>query len=161
MKKVFILLLAFVMCLSLFACGKSSAVTAAEEAISKIGEVTLDSKEAIDAAKAAYDALEDDDKEKVENAYVLDAAVKGFDALLSRCIPNTYIELPEFAINVPNEGSWIVDDRDDFTAYNFWPSDEYYATEGFEAYKEYIASSHGFYLLHYSIQNPLLPPLHD
>ena len=47
MKKVISLFLVIVMCLSLVACGKSESVKAAEEAIAAIGEVTVDSGEAI------------------------------------------------------------------------------------------------------------------
>lgn len=71
-KKQTLLCLALsVMMLLLTACGEIGKV---EKLIGAIGEVTAESGEAISSAQAAYDALEDEDKEKVENASVLSDA---------------------------------------------------------------------------------------
>ena len=70
MKKRMALLLAVVMCVSLCSCGKSEAATNCEELILKIGSVTFDSGEEIEAAEAAYEALSD--KEKAQIASVAD-----------------------------------------------------------------------------------------
>ena len=83
MKKTISLLLALVMCLSLCACGKSEEVIAVEEKIASIGEITIDSTETINAARDAYNALNDEDKEKVENANILREAT--FESLVIRC----------------------------------------------------------------------------
>ena len=74
MKKLVpaVLVMAAVLCLG--ACGKSSAVKAVEDSINAIGEVTVDSKDAIKAAEDAYAALSDSDKSKVENYGTLTAA---------------------------------------------------------------------------------------
>ena len=71
MKKGISLVLALVMCLSLCACGKSEAASNVEELISAIGEVSLESKDAISSAQEAFDALSEDEKAEVENYYML------------------------------------------------------------------------------------------
>lgn len=104
MKKLFALLMAAVMCFSLAACGglpseqndeKVSAVTDAtknveesEDKVSEvialidaIGEVSLDSKEKIDEAEKAYNALASDKKSEVSNYDVLEKAISTYDSL--------------------------------------------------------------------------------
>ena len=71
MKKAISLFLALVMCLSLCACGKSKEVKAVEEMIAAIGEVSLESKDAITAAEEAFRALTSEEKEQVGNYFVL------------------------------------------------------------------------------------------
>lgn len=71
MKKLFALLLVFAMVLPMCGCGKSKAVANVEGLISAIGEVTLDSGEAIASAQKAFDALSSDEKSDVENYYIL------------------------------------------------------------------------------------------
>lgn len=78
MRKALSLILVLVMVLPLCACGKSSAVKAAEEAIAAIGEVTADSGEAIANAEKLYGILTDDEKAKVENRLVLVEAQEAF-----------------------------------------------------------------------------------
>ena len=79
MKKFISLLLVVVMCLSLAACGKSEAVKVAEEAIAAIGEVTVDSGEAIKNAEKYYEILTDAEKAEVENRMVLAEAKEAFE----------------------------------------------------------------------------------
>lgn len=83
MKRLIACLLAAVMCLALAACGVSEEVRSAEDMIAAIGEVTLESEEAIAAAESAYDALPDADKNKVSNYADLTAAREAFDAALN------------------------------------------------------------------------------
>ena len=71
MKKALSLLLALILCLSLCACGKSEAAQAVDEMILAIGDVSVDSKEAIFAAESAYLALDEKDKGAVEHYTVL------------------------------------------------------------------------------------------
>lgn len=71
MKKLVALLLVSALALSLCSCGKSKAVTNVEDLISAIGEVSLDSGEAIASAQEAFDALSPDEKSDVENYYIL------------------------------------------------------------------------------------------
>ena len=58
------------------------AVVAVKELIDAIGEVTLDSGDAIKAARAAYDALTDTQKELVKNYEKLTAAEEAYTALV-------------------------------------------------------------------------------
>lgn len=89
MKKIISLVLALVMCLSLCACGKSQAVKDVEEVIKAIGEVSLDSEEAILKAERMYDYLTDSEKSKVENKGVLVEARYAYDKLYTDTIYNT------------------------------------------------------------------------
>lgn len=86
MKKTIALILGFAMCVLLCACGKSEAVKAAEEAISAIGEVTVDSGEAIANAEKMYGILTDPEKAEVENRLALVDAQEEFDALKGEII---------------------------------------------------------------------------
>lgn len=81
MKRAISLALVFVLCLSLCACGKSKEVKNVEEMISAIGEVSLESREAIIVAQDAYALLEDTEKEKVSNIDVLNGAVSQYKTL--------------------------------------------------------------------------------
>ena len=74
MKKAISLLLALVLCLSLTACGKSEAVKNVEAMIDALGEITLESIDAIRSAEDAYNALTADEQKKVENYKSLTAA---------------------------------------------------------------------------------------
>ena len=85
MKKTFYLLIAFIfvtatVCL-LSGCGKSDAVVAVENLINQIGNVTLDSKQAIEDAEEAYGKLTDEDKKAVENYEILTSAQTKFGEL--------------------------------------------------------------------------------
>ena len=71
MKKAVIFIVSIVLCVSLCACGKSEAVKSAEDAISAIGEVSVDSGDAIANAEKLYGILTDAEKEKVENRLTL------------------------------------------------------------------------------------------
>lgn len=71
MKKIIFLLLTIVLCLSLCACGKSEAVKNVEAIIDALGEITLESIDAIRAAEDAYSALTEDEQKKVENYEIL------------------------------------------------------------------------------------------
>ena len=86
MKKVISLFLVIVMCLSLVACGKSEAVKAAEEAIAAIGEVTVDSGEAIANAEKYYNILTDAEKAEVENRMALVDAKEAFEKVRGEII---------------------------------------------------------------------------
>ena len=74
MKKVISLLLALVLCLSLCACGKSEAVKNVEAMIDALGEITLESIDAIRSAEDAYNALTEDEQKKVGNYETLTEA---------------------------------------------------------------------------------------
>ena len=81
MKRIAALLLCAIMLLSLCACGKSEAVSAAENAINDIGEVTAASGDAIARAQKLYSILTESEKEKVSNRLALIEAQDEFEAL--------------------------------------------------------------------------------
>ncbi len=56
------------------------------ELINAIGKVTLNSEDAINAARAAYDALDEADKDAVKNYYVLEQAEEAFAALQAAAV---------------------------------------------------------------------------
>lgn len=60
-----------------------AAAKAVEEVIAAIGDVTADSKDAIDAAREAYDALTGDEQAFVENYDVLTAAEVAYEAWIT------------------------------------------------------------------------------
>ena len=71
MKRVLSLILALVLCLSLSACGKSEAVKNVEAMIEALGEITLESINAIRAAESAFNNLQTNEKEQVSNRQTL------------------------------------------------------------------------------------------
>lgn len=81
MKKIAILFLSIAMVLTMAACGKSAEVKNAEELIGAIGEVTLQSGNAIDAAEKAVDAVDEKDLKKLEGVEKLQEARAQFEAL--------------------------------------------------------------------------------
>lgn len=92
MKKAISLILAFVLCLSLCACGKSDAVKNVETLIKAIGEVSTESGEAITAAEAAYNALTDKEKEQVSGIDTLSAAKVDYVEVLIASIGEVTLE---------------------------------------------------------------------
>lgn len=68
MKKVMAIILTFVMCLSLCACGKSKNATECEQLINAIGEVSVDSGEAIEVAEKAYNILSEKEKDSISES---------------------------------------------------------------------------------------------
>ena len=81
MKKTIVVFLTLAMALCLCSCGKSKDVKAAEDAISAIGTVTLDSAEAIEYAEKLYNILTDSEKSDVSNRITLVEARESFDRL--------------------------------------------------------------------------------
>lgn len=80
MKRILLLILTLLLCLSLCAC--DSNVKDLKEQIEALnGNITLDSGPFIEEAEAAYDALSDAEKQKVTNYAVLVAARSQFDEL--------------------------------------------------------------------------------
>lgn len=81
MKRTIALILAFIMIISLSACGKSKAATAADELIASIGTVTLNSESAIIDAEEAVANLSSDDLGELENLELLKSSRAEFDKL--------------------------------------------------------------------------------
>ena len=83
MKKYVVVLLALLVCLSLTAC-KSDEAQAVDDLIAAIGEVTLESREAIETAEEAYDDLIEKYAEQVELLDDLEDARKEYDKLAKK-----------------------------------------------------------------------------
>ena len=88
-QKLTVLSLVFMLCISFLVACKSEAVTAIENQISAIGEVTVESNDAIDAAESAYDALTEEEKAQVGNYDDLKAAKAAFVGCLIDAIDPT------------------------------------------------------------------------
>lgn len=156
MKKILSLILAFTLCLSLCACGKSEAVKAAEEAIAGIGEVTLESAEAIKNAQKYYDILTEDEKAKVENRIVLadameayEAAVAAYEAELQAAqhelLKEIYLELTQVYEILDQHGSDLygawrlgIHHKDKFQGSNLNGSMKYLSSELFVSYEDLL-----------------------
>lgn len=82
MKKTIFALSLCAILLLLSACGKSQAVKDVEKAISEIGDVTIESAEAIQNAQKLYNFLTDNEKEQVENRLTLMSAQDAYDEAL-------------------------------------------------------------------------------
>ena len=87
MKKVLVIGLALILALSLMGCGKSKPATEVDQLISNIGEVTLESEEAIIEAEEYYDTLTEGQRDEVENYKVLVDARKAYDKLVEESEP--------------------------------------------------------------------------
>ncbi len=73
-KRVAALIAACSLAACLAGCVSDPDVMAAQDAIAAIGEVSLNSRAAIESARSSYDALSDEQKAKVGNADALEAA---------------------------------------------------------------------------------------
>ena len=121
MKRTIAFILAFGMCLSLCACGKSSAAKAVDEMILAIGEVTSDSASAIEAAVEAYDALSAKDQESIENYAVLQNAQEELFYVEFYDLANSLLEV-YYNCQYVSDGTRIIWDnvgnKDFWTCYN-------------------------------------------
>lgn len=108
MKRVFLLGLAVMLCISLCACGKSKAVKNVEPLINAIGSVSVDSESAIVAAENAYARLTEKNKEAVENADVLLKAREAYEtALREKKLEDMYTAVSGEWINVNDMDHYI------------------------------------------------------
>ena len=92
MKKAISLMLAFILCLSLCACGKSEAVKNVEAQIESLGEITVGSGEAITSAQTAFNALSEEEQAKVSNISALSSAKVGYAVILIDSIGEVTLE---------------------------------------------------------------------
>lgn len=76
------LVLALAMCLSMAGCGKSEAAAAADQLISDIGTVTLDSEAQIIAAEVAVAALTEEEVKQLDNEEKLNQARADYEKLV-------------------------------------------------------------------------------
>jgi len=97
MKKALSIILSLLLFMSLVSCdkNKSAAVIETENAISAIGNVSIDSKKAIEKAEKLYDILSDSEKEQVENRLRLVEAREKYDHLEKINIASKALEMLE------------------------------------------------------------------
>ena len=105
-KKSLSILVCFSMMLLCFTGCKSKEVKTVEELIDEIGEVELDSGEAIAEAQEAYDDLSASDRREVENIDVLEDAIEEYNS----------IPLGRWSTTVVTDDAWIA--FDDELAWN-------------------------------------------
>nr|MBQ8245039.1 hypothetical protein [Oscillospiraceae bacterium] len=97
MKRVLTAILALVLVLALYGCGKTEAVKNVESMIDALGTVTAESLEAVNAAMDAYEALTDEEKETVSNYAALTAAL---DDCLELKLAGPWVYEPNYFYNV-------------------------------------------------------------
>lgn len=107
MKKPIALITAM-LALSLLLAGCTSQTQQTEKAIDEIGEVTLDSQQAINDAQDKYNSLSNDEKEKVSNYSTLEDAQKAYVDLLHKDL-NDQIEKATAAANGSFAGFYDTD----------------------------------------------------
>lgn len=100
MKKAISLMLACVLCLSLCSCGKSEAVKNVEALIDAIGEVTVDSGDAIATAESAYNALTEEEKAKVSGLEKLSSAKVDYVEIRIASLGEIAIESEETILSI-------------------------------------------------------------
>lgn len=83
MKKILTVLMILVLCVAVCGCGKSKALKTAEKAVEAIGEVTLESGDAIEKAEEAVAALSEEDAEEFSMNRKLKKAREEYDKLVS------------------------------------------------------------------------------
>lgn len=85
MKKVISMIVVVAVCLQLCACGKSEAIRKCENLIHAIGDVTVDSGDAIETAQMAYRSLTEKEKESIaDSAIILEDARSAYIFELSK-----------------------------------------------------------------------------
>ncbi len=136
MKKATALVLSLLLILSLVACGgseskdktesegKSAAIIEAEKAIRTIGEVTIDSEEAIKNAEKLYGILTDSEKSQVKNRLDLVDARDAFDTLKAKQI---FDNAKEAYNKIAQASTMCIDGMDDI--YGAWQFGIYEADE--------------------------------
>lgn len=93
MKKTIVLILVFVMCLSLCACGKSEAVKNVETLIDDIGTISAASGSAIAAAESAYNALSEEEQREVENIAQLETLKVEYEEYMTSSVADVVDEI--------------------------------------------------------------------
>lgn len=84
MKNIIAIILVVCICIGISGCGKSEASTACEKLVQAIGEVTLESEQAIIAAEEAYNALSEEQKGEISDCkQAIEAARTTYDGLVA------------------------------------------------------------------------------
>ena len=99
-NRIIALVMLCAMALTLAGCGKSAAVKETERLIGAIGQVTVDSAEAVQAAEAAYEALSEEDRANVENYETLTAARTALDEAVREALRQTVLGTWEMELDL-------------------------------------------------------------
>lgn len=94
-RKALAAALAATLALFMFGCGPDAETQEAAEKINAIGEVTLESGSAIEDARSAYNALDEDQKNGVDNYSTLEDAERDFAVLT---VENAIDGMPEASL---------------------------------------------------------------
>lgn len=133
-KRYFALILAAILCICFSACGKSQAAIDADNLISAIGTVDLNSGPAIEAAEKAVAALEDKDLEQIEYKQILADARATYDELVKQAqIAKVEDAISAIGTVTLDSGSAIEAARN---AYDESPSDIRKAVQNFSVLKD-------------------------
>lgn len=110
-KNIGIILTILLAALCLAGCGKSKEVKAVEKSIQEIGEVTKESKTQIDNARALYEALSEEEKNRVPNYDALERAEEELQEINRLAIvgmwKTTFIGIP-VVVNFQSDGTYEI-----------------------------------------------------
>jgi len=116
MKRAICAVLAFIMLLSLSACGRSAEAKAVDELIKQIGTVTLDSENAIIAAETAFSMLTEEQKSEVRRYEKLRSCRAYYEYLLTVCDYNESAE--EYNSVITGYNGKVSTFDEEYNAYN-------------------------------------------
>ena len=129
MKKWIALLLAVIICLPLYGCGKSEAVKAAEAQVAALEEFSEENKDAYFAANAAFSALSEEEQGKVKNRKKFFAQLDPYfsQSILGEWYPFALIPdqpdtmyNPRYAVTIKENGDMSMAHAYDSTQYGHW-----------------------------------------
>lgn len=110
-KKVGIIVALLLAAFCLAGCGKSKEVKAVEKSIQEIGEVTKESKTQIDNSRALYEALSEEEKNRVPNYDALERAEEELQEINRLAIvgmwQTTFIGIP-VVVNFQSDGTYEI-----------------------------------------------------
>lgn len=110
-KKVGIIVALLLAAFCLAGCGKSKEVKTVEKSIQEIGEVTKESKTQIDNARALYEALSEEEKNRVPNYDALERAEEELQEINRLAIvgmwQTTFIGIP-VVVNFQSDGTYEI-----------------------------------------------------
>lgn len=126
-KKLLLIFLTVMMCLCLCACNAHKDV---ESQIAALGEITLDSKDELDAIAVAYSELSESQRKKVANYSDYKKALEKYDAVVYENIEKIFVETAvtdygnheDILINLNKYGKYFTEDQKNslLTIYYFY-----------------------------------------
>lgn len=89
-KRLYMLMLAVILCFGLYGCGEAKEV---EDQINALGEITLDSMDALDEIARSYAELTESQRKQVKNYALYEQAVEEYDELVYANIDEIFLDL--------------------------------------------------------------------